>query len=180
MSGGDILFDSGTKLAQIKLKLLYILKSINTSIDHVDLTNYVVENNHMDYFTLHELLNDLKKDGFLNIEHILNKECYKLTKLGSESVEMFNDKIPQSFKNEVSNSSKYLRKEIKKKRDLLAHYFDRKDGSFTVVMQAFEKTVTVFNLSVNVPSESLAKKIVTKWGKNPEEIYSEIIKIVMR
>jgi len=47
-------------------------------------------------------------------------------------------------------------------------------------MQAFENTVTVFNLSVNVPSESFAKKIVNKWNKNPEEIYSEIIKIVMR
>lgn len=174
------MFDSGTKLAQKKLKLLYILKSINTSIDNVDLTNYVVENNHMDYFTLHELLNDLRKDGFLDIEHLNNRECYKLTNLGSESVEMFSDKIPQSFKNDVSTSSKNLRKVIKKKRDLLAHYFDRKDGSYTVVMQAFENTITVFNLSINVPSESIAKKIVTKWNKNPDEIYSEIIKIVMR
>ena len=174
------MLDSGSKLAQMKLKILYIFKTLNIPINDIDLTKFILENNYMDYFTLQELLRELKVDCFIDVELVQTEESYILTDLGSESVDMFINKIPQTFKDEISLSFKSLRREVEKSRELFAHFFQRKDKDYTVILQAFEDTVTVFSLSVNVPTEKLAKKIVDKWEKHPEKIYSEIINIIMR
>lgn len=174
------MLDSGSKLAQMKLKILYIFKALNVPINDMDLTKFILENNYMDYFTLQELLRELKSDCFIDIDLVQNEESYTLTDIGAESVDMFINKIPQSFKDEINLSFKSLRKAVEKKRELFAHYYQRKDKDYTVILQAFEETVTVFSLSVNVPTASLAKKIVDKWEQHPEKIYSEIINVIMR
>jgi hypothetical protein len=81
---------------------------------------------------------------------------------------------------EIEESLKNLRKEIKKNRELVSHYFQRKDKDFTVILQVFEDTITVFSLSINVPTEKLAIKIVQRWKSDPETVYSEIINTIMR
>lgn len=174
------MFEKGSRLAQIKLKILYILKVLNGPVSNIDLTRFVLEKNYMDYFTLQNILSELKKDGFVFIDDSLNKEGYLLTELGSESVDMFKVKIPESYIKEIDEALKNLRKEIKRNRELVSHYYQRKDKDFTVILQVFEDTVTVFNLSVNVPTEKLAQSIVERWKKHPETIYSEIINTLMR
>jgi hypothetical protein len=93
---------------------------------------------------------------------------------------MFSTRVPNSFKLEITDLLKTLQKEVKRNKDLFAHYYQRKDKDFTIILQAIEESVTIFNLSLNVPTEKLAKDIVAKWKKNPEKIYSEIINILMR
>ncbi|MBN2285547.1 MAG: DUF4364 family protein [Tissierellales bacterium] len=174
------MLEKGSRLAQIKLKILYILKYLNTPVNNMDLTRFVLETNHMDYFTLQQNLMELEKDTFIIYLDNFNSSGYVVTDLGSESVEMFKNKIPQGFILEIEESLKNLRKEIKKNRELVSHYFQRKDKDFTVILQVFEDTITVFSLSINVPTEKLAIKIVQRWKSDPETVYSEIINTIMR
>jgi hypothetical protein len=134
----------------------------------------------MDYFTLQEIILELQKDGFVDSGQTEGKESYTITTIGQETVEMFSARVPNSFKLEITDLLKTLQKEVKRNKDLFAHYYQRKDKDFTIILQAIEESVTIFNLSLNVPTEKLAKDIVAKWKKNPDKIYSEIINILMR
>ena len=174
------MLESGNKLAQIKLKVLFILNTLNLPITNMELTRFILENNYMDYFTLQEVVLELKKDGFMDSGHTEGKESYMITTVGREAVEMFNDRIPMRFKLEITDKLKTLQKEVKRNKDLFAHYYQRKDKDFTVIIQALQESITIFNLSLNVPTEKLAKEIVAKWKKSPDKIYSEIINILMR
>lgn len=174
------MLESGNKLAQIKLKVLFILNTLNLPITNMDLTRFILENNYMDYFTLQEVILELQKDGFVDSGQTEGKESYTITAIGQETVEMFSARVPNSFKLEITDLLKTLQKEVKRNKDLFAHYYQRKDKDFTIILQAIEESVTIFNLSLNVPTEKLAKDIVAKWKKNPEKIYSEIINILMR
>ncbi len=174
------MLESGNKLAQIKLKVLFIINTLNLPITNMDLTKFILENNYMDYFTLQEVVLELQKDGFVFAGQTEGKESYTITETGQEAIEMFSDRIPKGFKIEIAEMLKTLQKEVKRNKDLFAHYYQRKDKDFTVILQAIEESVTIFNFSLNVPTEKLAKDIVAKWKKNPDKIYSEIINILMR
>ncbi|KUK72329.1 MAG: Uncharacterized protein XD91_1385 [Clostridiales bacterium 38_11] len=174
------MLESGNRLAQLKLKVLFIINTLNLPITNMDLTKFILENNYMDYFTLQEVVLELQEDGFVNLGQTEGKKSYTITVAGQEAINMFSDRIPKNFKLEITEILKTLQKEVKRNKNLFAHYYQRKDEDFTVILQAIEESIIIFNFSLNVPTEKLAKDIVAKWKKNPDKIYSEIINILMR
>ncbi len=167
---------SSNKIAQDKLKLLYILKYINTPLTNIEITNFILDNDIMDYFTLQEFLGDLCDSGFVLLNSKNGNEYYSISKEGIDVLDMFGDKLPDYFLKQVEKSFSVFKIEIKKHRELLGHYYKKQDDEFIVSLQAIENESTIFSLSVNVPEEELAKHICKRWDSNPEEIFSKIIK----
>jgi len=180
LKGGDNLFDSGSILAKNKLKILYIFYILNIPINNTDITKFVLDKDFMDYFSLQEIISGLKDDGFVLHERKDGKNFYVISEEGNKTLEMFIEKIPKMYKEIIDNSFKSFKKEVEKKKQLVGHYFQRKDKDYTAILQAFEDDITVFNLSINVPDEETAKKIMKKWKDNPDKIYSEFINILFK
>jgi predicted transcriptional regulator len=168
--------ESGNKIAQDKLKLLYILEFINIPLTNIEITNYILENNYMDYFSLQQLLGNLCNSKFIRLNSKNGNEYYKIAEAGKEALEMFGDILPEYFKEEVNLNFSHLKKELKRQRELLGHYYKSKEDIFIVNLQVTENETVIFNLSINVPTENLAKNICKKWDSNPEEIFGSIIK----
>ncbi len=167
--------ESGNKIAQDKLKLLYILNYINIPMTNIEITNHILDNNYMDYFSLQQLLSDLCDAKFVKLNSKNGNEYYSISEAGTEALEMFGEKLPDYFTNEIATNFSYFKKELKRQRELLGHYYKRND-EFIVSLQVMENESVIFNLSINVPTEILAKNICKKWDSNPEEIFGSIIK----
>lgn len=167
---------TGNKVAQDKLKLLYILDYINIPLTNIEITNYILENNYMDYFSLQQLLSDLCDSKFLKLNSKNGNEYYLISEAGKAALDMFGDKLPEYFTNEVNSNGLYLKKQLKRQRELIGHYYKKTDDVYIVTLQVMENESVIFNLSVNVPTESLAKNVCKKWDSNPEEIFGNIIK----
>lgn len=167
---------SGNKIAQDKLKLLYILKYINMPLTNVEITNFILDNDILDYFTFQQLLKDLCESSFINLSSKNNNDYYSISEIGTEALEMFGDKLPEYFITQVEKNFPNLKMEIKKRRDLLGHYYKKTEDEFIVSLQVMENETTIFSLSLNVPDEDLAKQMCKKWDSNPEGIFSKIIK----
>src|SRR5690606_9225880 len=118
---------SGNKIAQDKLKLLYILNYINIPLTNIEITNFILDNGIMDYFTLQQLLVDLCESNFLlqNIKN--NHEYYSISHEGIEVLDMFGDKLPDYFIKQVEQNFSNLKMEIKKRRELLGHYYKKEE-----------------------------------------------------
>ena len=172
----EAIMESGNKIAQDKLKLLYILNYINIPLTNIEITNYILENNYMDYFSLQQLLGNLCDSKFIKLNAKNGNEYYNIAEAGKEALTMFEDILPEYFKKEVKLNFSHLEKELKKQRELLGHYYKIKDDAFIVNLQVTENESVIFNLSINVPTEHLAKNICKKWNSNPEEIFGSIIK----
>lgn len=168
--------ESGNKIAQDKLKLLYILEYIDIPLTNIEITNCILENNFMDYFSLQQLLGNLCDSKFIKLNSKNGNEYYKIAEAGKEALEMFGDILPEYFKNEVSSNFSHFKKEIKRQRELLGHYYKLKEDAYIVNLQVTENETVIFSLSINVPTENLAKNICKKWDLNPEEIFGSIIK----
>lgn len=167
--------ESGNKIAQDKLKLLYILNYINIPLTNIEFTNHILENNYMDYFSLQQILGDLCDSKFIKLNSKNGNEYYSISEAGIAALEMFGEKLPGYFTNEITTNFSYLKKELKKQRELIGHYYKRND-EYIVSLQVMENESVIFNLSISVPTEILAKNICKKWDSNPEEIFGSIIR----
>lgn len=167
---------SGNKIAQDKLKLLFILKYANMPLANIEITNFILDNDILDYFTLQQLLKDLCESNFVVLSSRNGNEYYSISDTGKEALEMFGDKLPEYFVPQVEKNFSNLKMEIKKHRELLGHYYKKTEDEFIVSLQVMENESTIFSLSLNVPDEDLAKYICKKWDSNPEDIFSKIIK----
>lgn len=167
---------SGNKIAQDKLKLLYILKYINMPLTNIEITNFILDNDILDYFTLQQLLGDLCDSKFIVLNSKNGNEYYSISEAGTAALDMFGEKLPEYFIKQVEKNFFNLKMEIKKHRELLGHYYKRKEDEYIVSLQVMENESIIFSLSINVPDEDLAKHICKKWDSNPEEIFSSIIK----
>lgn len=167
---------SGNKIAQDKLKLLYILKYINMPLTNLEITNFILDNDILDYFSLQQLLKDLCITKFVDLNSKKGNEYYSISEAGIDALDMFGDKLPEYFIKEVEKNFINFKREIKKNRELLGHYYKREEDEFIVSLQVMENESVIFSLSLNVPEEELAKNICKKWDSNPEEIFSKIIK----
>lgn len=166
---------SSNKSTQDKLKLLYILDYIDIPLTNNEITNYILEYGMMDYFTLQLLLSDLCEVKFIHLKPYNGNEYYSVSKSGKAALEMFGDKLPEYFINEVARNYSGIKKHIKKQREIFGHYYKRKDDEFIVSLQVSENSTTIFNLSINVTDEIMAKKIIKRWENNPDKIFGEII-----
>lgn len=169
---------SDNKNTQDKLKLLYILNYIDLPLTNVEITNYILEYDIWDYFSLQLLLSDLCDAKFTVLKSSMGNDYYTVTDSGKAALNMFSIKLPEYFINEVENNFSHIKKHIEKQRELFGHYYKRKDDEYVVSLQVMENSTLIFNLSVNVPTEDIAKNIIKKWDTIPESIFGQIMNIL--
>lgn len=145
-------------------------------LTNIEITNFILDNNILDYFTLQQLLGDLCDSKFVVLNSKNGNEYYSISEAGTAALDMFGEKLPEYFIKQVEKNFSNLKMEIKKRRELLGHYYKRKEDEYIVSLQVMENESIIFSLSINVPDEDMAKHICKKWDSNPEEIFSNIIK----
>ena len=156
------MYDNTIELAENKLLLLYIIKSIKYPISHSQLTDIVLEKSFINYFMLQQYISELKESEFIKYEEKDNKEFVFLTKKGDTVLSLFKD---------LSEKAEQIKKEL----NIFSDYVPDNKDSFIVTLKALEGDCLLLDLSVNVPSKAQAQELCSKWKNNSSEIYNKII-----
>lgn len=169
------MYDSTLELAENKLLLLYIIKSIKYPISNTQLTDIVLENSFINYFMLQQYISELISSEFLKYEEKDSKEVLILTVKGDRVLCFFKDRISI---NKLSLIDDYVLKKmesIKKELSISSDYTIDNNNSFLVNLKATENDSIIIDLNINVPSKEEAKNICNKWKNNSSDIYNKII-----
>ncbi|QSX06890.1 DUF4364 family protein [Sedimentibacter sp. zth1] len=170
--------EQGNKLALSKLKLLYIFNYFSVPLTNTEVTNFVLENNFMDYFLLQQIFTNLYESKFIELYIKNGHEYYYLTDEGINAINMFENILPNYFIEEVKSKFDKAQKNLKKKSELFGHYYKKSESEYIVSFQVLENRTAIFNLSMNVPTEDLAKSICQKWNLDSDNIFRNILKIL--
>ena len=73
------MFENTSELAENKLLLLYILKTLNEPITNAQITDMVLENSLINYFTLQQYLNELDTSDFIHYQEMNDKKLISIT-----------------------------------------------------------------------------------------------------
>lgn len=173
------MFEDTLELAENKLLLLYIFDKIKFPVSNNQITQIVLENNFINYFTLQQYLNELVSSNFLKYISESGNHRFLITEKGIKVLSLFKNRISNSKMEIIDN---YLKKEIdsiKKEVTVTADYTIEQNDNFIVNLKAVENDSILIDLKINVGSNKQARSLCEKWKNNCSDLYGKIIQILI-
>ncbi|AGY75586.1 DUF4364 family protein [Clostridium autoethanogenum] len=173
------MFENTLELAENKLLLLYIFKKIKFPISNNQITEVILENDFINYFTLQQYLNELLSSNFIKQIDSQSNHKFIITKKGIKVLSLFGNRISKDKIDILDNYIDQHFNGIKSKISVNANYTTKHKNSFMVNLKISESNSTLMNLKLNVDSKKTAQKLCEKWEKNFSEIYYKIVELLM-
>lgn len=173
------MYENSSELAENKLLMLYVLKAIKKPISNTQLTEIILENNFINYFTFQQYLSELEESKFVEYHDVNDKKLLILTEKGDNVLSLFKERISPL---KISIINEYIKEKIesiKKELTIHADYTIGANDSFIVDLKAIEDDALLMELKLSVPSKNQATSICNKWKENPSEIYTNVIKLLI-
>lgn len=171
---------SNLDLAESKLILLYIINKINMPITNNQLTNIMIENNIMNYFSLQQYLVELINSQFIKIISEDDKKCYTITPDGKKILNYFINRVPFTVKEKIRYLVESNADRIKQEIEITADYIPEKETEYIVECKVVENGTDLIDLKINVPTKSQAKQICENWRNNASPIFGEVLESLIK
>ncbi|MDF2880962.1 MAG: hypothetical protein K0R54_1519 [Clostridiaceae bacterium] len=173
------MFEDTLELAENKLLLLYIFSKMKFSVSNNQITQIILENNFINYFTLQQYMTELVATNFIATLEEDNKHKYIITDKGKKVLSLFEDRISKDKLDQIDNYLKKQMENIKKEVTCTADYTIDDRNNFVVDLKALENDSLLIDLKVSVGSNKQARELCTKWKSNSSKLYNEIINILI-
>lgn len=163
---------------QDKLIVLYIINKLNKSVTNLQMVDFVLEVTGIDYFTLQNILFQMKENGFIDIFYEEEVGYYKITDEGKEMLDSLISIVPEFIISRINKQLKESTKKIKQKSVVYADFFPDGEDNFMVKCKISEGGKKLIEVNVSVQTRDQAIDICNKWYESPSKYYLEIIKLL--
>ena len=153
-----------------KLIILYIIQQ-KGSIASIELSDFVIFQGFMDYFTLQQYLEELTETGLL----IEEASSYSLTETCVDVIDTFRSRIPHSVRETIDEFVKTSKVGRSSMLELDVRITPNFNGSYTVECIVRDYDQTPFSFRTQVASESDAYTIRNNWLQKGMSIYRNLI-----
>lgn len=172
------MFEDTLELAEFKLLVLYIINQVNMPLSKSKITDIVLENNFINYFTLHQYIDELLSSSLLKYKENDDKNRLYITDRGKKVLSFFQNRINPEKILQVNN---YLNGKLSKiKEEILINGDYTIDGeNYLVDLKAKEYDSLLMELKLSVVSKKQALDLIKLWKENSSDIYNKIIQILI-
>ena len=172
------MYENSAELAENKLLVLYVIKSLRQPISKTQLTEIILENNFINYFTLQQYISELDTAEFVEYIEKNNKILITITSKGENVLSIFNDRISPIKRDIIDNYISKTIDNIKKELTIHSDYTIENNNSFVVDLKALEDETLLIDLKISVPTKKQATSLCNRWKENPSDIYTKIVQVL--
>ena len=172
------MYENSAELAENKLLVLYVIKSLRQAISKTQLTEIILENNFINYFTLQQYISELETAKFVEYIEKNDKKLITITTKGENVLSIFNDRISPIKRDIIDNYISKTIDSIKKELTIHSDYTIEKNNSFIVNLKALEDETLLIDLKISVPTKKQATSLCNRWKENPSDIYTKIVQVL--
>jgi predicted transcriptional regulator len=173
------MFEDALELAENKLLLLYIFYKIKLPISNIQITQIILENNFINYFTLQQYMTELVASNLLKPTEQKGKHRLVITQKGDNVLSLFKERISENKMQLIDNYLENHLENIKKELRVSADYTIENNNNYLVNLTASEDSFTLIDIKLSVASNKRARDLCTKWKNNPSELYTKIINLLI-
>ena len=166
-------FDDERTVAEKKIILLYIFYYINIPLSKDQLSNIVLENSLLDYFTLNQFIIELEESALIRLNE--KTEDYQITDDGVKTLIAFEQRIDPLIRGMINKYIDKNKREIRAEKETSTNVIRKGEDEYVVVLKAFENNITLVEISLDVVSFQQAEQICRGWKKNAQVIYKDLI-----
>jgi DNA-binding PadR family transcriptional regulator len=163
-----------------KLMILYMLEHVNFPLTNAQLTDFFLEHEYTTYFTLQQAINELLEAGLIKKEALHNSSRYEITKEGEDTLSFFGNNISSAIVTDIDGYLKENKFRLRTEVGIVADYYKSTAQDYVVHCEVREGKVPLIGLDVSVPDKEQAELMCSKWKERSQEIYSYVMKTLMK
>ena len=165
---------SSFELALNKLLILYVIDNFNHRLKENDLSYFVLNIELFNYFYFKQYLKELESTGLVLFD---KDKKYYLSEDGQNTLNIFYEQIPEDNIKFLDENMEKYRHELLLKNSVSGEVIEEDETSYAKLIIK-DDNIEVLDLKIEASDVNMAKKISSNFKKNPEKIYSKILKIL--
>lgn len=158
-------------IAQNKLLVLYLLKTINIQLSELQILRIVTDNGWLSYFDLKECMFELIENQLVDERDTPSGTFYSITEHGCTTVFYLEKELPASLRKKIDTYCEKNRNDLRLETELHADYIKIDEGEYKVMLKVLENQVPVFELNLITYSQASAEAFISKWKNAAPIIY---------
>ncbi len=163
-----------------KLLLLYFIEKMDIALSNSQISQFMLEENYMSYFSLQQSLDELVKLNYLDKAQDNNTLRYTITDEGVTVLEYFEKHVPAEKRIKINKYVAQNRKTFKKDYEITANYFyEHSTNEFVVKCGIYEDESMLMEINLSVVSKEQARQICSKWKTGVNGLYNEILMMLI-
>ncbi len=161
----------------IMLLILLAASRIGRALSFGELWNLVFVDNEISYFDYFMCLDKLVKNGQMSR---LEGDMYCITEEGIKNGAILEDRIPRKLKPLIEKSASEQRASERRESGIKSDIELRANGEYLVTLGLDDGLDCIFRLSLVAPTAESADEIKSRFRKNPEAIFSDILASIFK
>lgn len=164
----------------VKLIALFIIDNFKMPVPNSFIVDTLALEPFVNYFDLQQQMGELEEEELVTYYIENNDRFYSLTEKGTQALEFFSLRIPKTVRERLLRTIKIKIKDLKNALSIKADYKKVNDIEYSVSLGISEGNFDMFNVSVSVSEELLAKKMCAAFKNNPQALYSEFLSVLTK
>ncbi len=166
-------------LTLYKLIILYLLDRVDFPMSNAQLSEFILEKEYTDYFTVQQVLCELTEADFIQVKTIRNTFLYHITGEGRNTLNYFRKKISSAIREDIDAFLAERKYKLRNEISTPAEYYKNTLGEYAVRCRVLERESALIELTLTVPAEEQAETICDHWRDKSQEIYSFLMQTLL-
>ena len=162
----------------VKLIALFIIKNFKMPVPNAFIVDTLSLEPFVNYFDLQHQIGELEDEGLVTYTIEDNERLYSLTEKGSQALEFFGNWIPKTVRERLLRAVKVKIKDLRDAHSVKAEVEKVSDIEYLVKLGISEGNYDMFNISLSVGNEIMAKKMCAAFKNDPQKYYSEFLALL--
>lgn len=163
-----------------KLIILYMLEKVDFPLTNTQISDFFLEKEYTDYFTIQQVIHDLFESELIRMESTHKNTQYTSTPAGKETLRYFQDKISSSIQEDVLSYFSDKKVELKIENSILADYYKTPEQEYAARCQIKEKGISRLDFTLTVKTKEQAEAICQNWKDQSDEVYTCLMDMLLK
>lgn len=152
-----------------------MLNKLDFPLTNGQISEFILDKGYTNYFTLQQAISEMVENGFIREETTHNRTLYHLTDEGHDTIHYFKNNISSAIQEDIDLFLKEKKYDLKNEVSVKADYYPNKNSEYSVRCQIFENSVSLMDLTLNVPTKEQAETMANNWNQKNQEIYAQVM-----
>ncbi|MCI8308475.1 MAG: DUF4364 family protein [Lachnospiraceae bacterium] len=163
-----------------KLMILYFLDSVEFALSNAIISDYILGAGYTDYFNIQKSFSELEDESLIVSASTHKTTYYNITDDGRKTLACFHYEISKDIKNEIKDYLKEHFSEIIESLSVVSDYTRIRTNEYFVTCKITERDSVLASLGLTVPDEETARLACRNWAVHNNDIYSYLIKTLLK
>ena len=162
-----------------KVAVLELLNRSGFPLTNSQLSNFFLEGDLTDYFTVQQAISDDESAGLISSVSGHNSTTYTITGEGRHTLELLGDKLTPALRADIANYLRQNSMSMQEENSYRATYFAASKGGYVVQLKIMEDKTTLMDLSLHVATREMAETLCNNWRVRSGDVYDSIMDILV-